>query len=54
MTLSLYLASCGEEQSSVRNDLASVLMRAGINVIPEGDISSLSRANCSVHIHAPL
>ena len=50
MTLSLFLASTGEEQSSMKNDFALILNRAGINVISDSDIGALANANCSVHI----
>jgi hypothetical protein len=61
--LTVYLSLCDQEQAALRNELSSVLQRAGMNILPDEDVfnsSSLSfinqniqQSNCSVHILFP-
>ena len=61
--VTVFLSLCSEEQSALRNELSSVLQRAGMTVIPNqavflnGDLPSITQhisdSNCSVHILFP-
>lgn len=62
--VTVFLSQCSAEQSELRNELSSVLQRAGMNVIPseayykaEDQLSALQLqldpANCSLHIIFP-
>jgi hypothetical protein len=64
-TSTVYLSVCGENQQNVRNELASVIERAGLQITPTENssdvsaaISKIKNASCSVHIlfpeYAPL
>lgn len=65
--IKVFLSLCSEEQLPARNELSSVLQRAGMSVVPEnnsvnGDLQSIKQqitsSDCSVHIlfsqYAPL
>ncbi len=68
MNNTVYLSVCSKEQAPLRNELESVLQRAGMIVIPNGESaypeeninisSKIAEADCSVHIifpqYAPL
>ena len=54
----VFLASCGPEQTAVRNGLSSVLTSAGMSVVPQENDpgqfeQQLQSAKCSVHILFP-
>jgi hypothetical protein len=56
----VYLSVCGDNQKDVRSELASVLQRADIDVIPADSLmpvtsaaSQIKSANCSIHILYP-
>lgn len=62
--VTVFLSQCSEDQSELRNELSSVLQRAGMNVIPseehfktEAQLSALQSqlgsSNCSLHIIFP-
>ena len=61
--VTVFLSFCSEEQSALRNELSSVLQRAGMTVVDDqknftmGNLPSipemLSTANCSIHILFP-
>ncbi len=62
--VTVFLSQCSSEQSDLRNELSSVLQRAGMNVIPreehyktEAELvalqSQLGASNCSLHIIFP-
>ncbi|MGZ3865864.1 MAG: hypothetical protein ACXVC6_02745 [Bacteroidia bacterium] len=61
--IKVYLSVCGEKQVLLRDELAFVLQRAGMQVIPAenpkdpstlaGYSTSLTQANCSVHVLFP-
>ncbi len=63
LSTTVFLSLCSEVQAPLRNDLASVLSSAGMNVIPESKLSdelslasikqNLSAANCSILILFP-
>ena len=56
----VYLSVCGDNQKDVRNELASVLQRADIDVVPvdstvtlESAYDQIKKAHCSIHILFP-
>ncbi len=62
--VTVFLSQCSSEQSDLRNELSSVLQRAGMSVIPreehyktEAELASaqsqLGASNCSLHIIFP-
>ena len=61
--ITVFLSLCSEEQSSLRNELSSVLKSAGMNVVPSENSfnnsnlqlvpQQLSTSDCSVHILFP-
>ena len=66
--INVFLCVCSIEQDSIRNEMAQVLQRAGMNVIPANGIydpstfssieKEIGKTNCAVHIifpeHGPL
>ncbi|MES2591128.1 MAG: hypothetical protein V4608_04530 [Bacteroidota bacterium] len=61
--VSVFLSQCSEEQSVLRNELSSVLQRAGMNVVAEEGVlkennlslipGQIVASDCSVHIIFP-
>lgn len=61
--VTVFLSLCSEEQSALRNELSSVLQRAGMTIVADqkhfttGNLPSiseqLSSSNCSIHILFP-
>lgn len=59
MSNKIFLSVCGEKQASFRDDLSSVLTRAGLSVLPQANQGSLNLAQtisesaASIHIIFP-
>lgn len=61
--VNVFLSLCSEKQSALRNELSSVLQRAGMTVVADNDCfteeglpsitQQLSTSNCSIHILFP-